>query len=96
MLDATERKTLAWSTFIAGVLCLIPGETPRGPRIGDYLRQVIFDRFLGHHATQIAWAICLGLVVHHLWRSRKEEAASAKGEGSPEGAAGESARAGGA
>jgi hypothetical protein len=84
MLDATERKTLAWCTFIAGVLTLIPGETPRGPRVWDYLRQVIVDRLLEHRATQIAWAICAALVIHHLWRSRKEEAASAKGAMSPE------------
>lgn len=72
MLDATERKTLAWCTFIAGVLCLIPGETPRGPRVWDYARQVLLDRLLEHRATQIAWAICAILVIHHVWKSRTE------------------------
>jgi hypothetical protein len=71
MLDATERKTLAWCTFITGVLCLIPGETPRGPRVLDYTIQV-FGRVLEHHATQGAWAICAVIVVYHLWRTRKD------------------------
>jgi hypothetical protein len=84
MLDATERKTLAWCTFIAGVLCVIPGETPRGPRVWDYLRQVLVDRLLEHRSTQIAWAISAALVIHHLWRTRKEEAANAKAPTSPE------------
>ena len=72
MLDATERKTLAWCTFIAGVLCLIPGETPRGPRVWDFVRQVVLDRLLDHRATQIAWTICAICVIHHLWKCRTE------------------------
>ncbi len=77
MLDATERKTLAWITFVAGVLCLIPGDTPKGPRPWDYAREVL-GRIVDHHATQIAWVLCLLLVAHHLWRTRREEAASAE------------------
>lgn len=89
MLDATERKTLAWSAFIAGVLCLIPGEqlhhALKGPRPVDYVVQflrdgLVRDRLLAHHATHIAWVICAALVAHHLWRTRKEEAAEAERE----------------
>jgi hypothetical protein len=71
MLDATERKTLAWSAFIAGVLCLIPGEVPKGPRPLDYLLQVL-GRMLDHRATQGAWALCALFVAYHLWKTRKE------------------------
>lgn len=73
MLDATERKTLAWCAFIAGVLCLIPGETPHGPRWWNYIVQVL-GRTLEHRATQMAWALCAALCVFHLWKSKKEEA----------------------
>jgi len=75
MLDATERKTLAWSAFIAGVLCVIPGEVPKGPRIVDYLWQAVPGRILDHHATQIAWGLAFLLVVYHLRRLKLEEAA---------------------
>jgi len=75
MLDATERKTLAWCMFIAGVLCLIPGEIPKGPTPLDYARQVV-GRLLDHRATHGAWAIALLLVGYHFWRLRKEEAAA--------------------
>ncbi|MDC3953182.1 hypothetical protein [Polyangium jinanense] len=92
MLTATERKTLAWSAFLAGVLCLIPGETPRGPRIWDYARQVLLDRLLEHRATQIAWVIAALILIHHVWRSRTE-AGSTPGDATP---AEESARTGGA
>jgi hypothetical protein len=71
MLDATERKTLAWSTFVAGVLTLIPGEVPKGPRYIDYVVQVL-GRLLDHRATQGAWMLCAILVVYHLWKERKE------------------------
>ncbi|MDI3284646.1 hypothetical protein [Polyangium sp. 15x6] len=92
MLTATERKTLAWCTFIAGVLCLIPGETPRGPRIWDYARQVLLDRLLEHRATQIAWVIAAVIVIHHVWKSRSEAASTPGDASSPA----ESARTGGA
>ncbi len=82
MLDATERKTLAWSAFIAGVLLVIPGETPRGPRIADYAIQIL-GRFLDHHATQISWALCVAFVAHHLWKSKKEEKAAAPAPAPP-------------
>jgi hypothetical protein len=72
MLDATERKTLAWCMFGAGVLCLIPGEIPKGPALLDYVRQVV-GRLLDHHATHGAWGICMLMVAHHLWRLRKEQ-----------------------
>jgi Na+/melibiose symporter-like transporter len=74
MLDATERKTLAWCAFVAGVLCLIPGETPQGPRWWNFVVQVL-ARMLEHRATQIAWALCAAIVAYHLIRTRKEEAA---------------------
>jgi len=74
MLDATERKTLAWCMFAAGVLCLIPGEIPKGPTPLDYARQVV-TRLLDHHASHGAWAICALMAAYHLWRLRKEESA---------------------
>jgi hypothetical protein len=72
MLDATERKTLAWCMFIAGVLCLIPGEIPKGPAPLDYARQIV-GRLLDHHATHGAWTISMILVAYHLRQSRKEQ-----------------------
>jgi hypothetical protein len=71
MLDATERKTLVWCTFLAGVLCLIPGEIPKGPAPLDYVRQVV-GRLLDHHATHGAWAISIALIAYHVRQSRKE------------------------
>ena len=73
MLDATERKTLAWCMFIAGVLCLIPGDIPKGPTPLDYARQVL-GRLLDHRATHGAWAIAFLLLTYHFWRLRKDEA----------------------
>jgi hypothetical protein len=58
--------------FAAGVLCLIPGEIPKGPAPLDYARQIV-GRLLDHHASHGAWAICIVMVAHHFWRSRKEE-----------------------
>jgi hypothetical protein len=58
--------------FAAGVLCLIPGEIPKGPTAMDYARQVL-GRLADHHASHGAWAICAIMVAHHLWRLRKEE-----------------------
>jgi hypothetical protein len=75
LLDATERKTLAWSFFLAGVLCYIPGEPLRGPRLLDVLRQ-LGVRFVEHHATQIAWGLCILIVAYHLHCVGKEERAS--------------------
>jgi len=89
MLDATERKTLAWCTFAAGVLCLIPGEQPHWPQAGHHAskivnfaiqlvemaRQLIVMRVLEHRATQGAWGLCAILVGYHFWKTRKEEAA---------------------
>lgn len=75
MLDATERKTLTWCAFIAGILCLIPGEQPKGPRIIDYALQLA-GRIFVHHATQMAWALALGLGLYHIVRTRKELAAA--------------------
>lgn len=76
MLDATERKTLNWCMFLTGVLCLIPGEIPKGPTPLEYARQVIW-RMLDHHATHGAWAICLVMAIYHVRQLRKEELAAA-------------------
>ena len=76
MLDATERKTLAWSAFLAGVLCLIPGEALKGPRWIDGMRQLAM-RVFEHRATQIAWGLCLVLAAYHLYRARQERLAEA-------------------
>ena len=80
MLDATERKTLAWCMFAAGVLCLIPGEIPKGPAALDYARQVV-GRLLDHRATHGAWFICLLMVVHHHWRSQQERVETVQSQG---------------
>ena len=73
MLDATERKTLIWCAFIAGILCLIPGETPKGPKPLDYVLQ-LSGRMLAHHATQMAWGLALILCAYHVFKTRKEDA----------------------
>jgi hypothetical protein len=71
MLDATERKTLAWCMFAAGVLCLIPGEIPKGPALLDYARQVV-GRLLDHRATHGAWILAALLAGYHVLQLRKE------------------------
>lgn len=81
-LNATERKTLAWCMFAAGVLCLIPGEIPKGPLPLDYARQVV-GRFLDHHASHGAWAICAILVAYHVRQVRKEDEAASKRASAP-------------
>jgi hypothetical protein len=68
--------------FAAGVLCLIPGEIPKGPTPLDYVRQVI-GRFLDHHASHGAWAICAILVAYHFRQLRKEEHAVSKPASDP-------------
>jgi hypothetical protein len=70
--------------FAASVLCLIPGEIPKGPLPLDYVRQVV-GRLLDHHATHGAWMICILMVAYHLWRSRKEEAAKSPAPTQPQG-----------
>ncbi|MDI1448003.1 hypothetical protein [Polyangium sp. 6x1] len=95
MLDATERKTLAWCSFIAGVLCLIPGEQIQGPFEWSRRWELMFQllrRFPEHRAAQIAWTISAICLIHHLWKSRTEAASTPETPTSPE----ESARTGGA
>lgn len=75
MLDATERKTLAWCMFAAGVLCLIPGEIPKGPTAIEYMKQVL-GRILDHHSSHIAWTLCAIMAAHHVWRLKKEHEVS--------------------
>jgi hypothetical protein len=60
--------------FAAGVLCLIPGEIPKGPTALEYMRQVS-GRLFDHHASHIAWALCLIMAAHHVWRLKKEQEA---------------------